>query len=148
MELILLVLILSAVFVLVLLWVKTDELSRRQDRAEQQVRDLQAALTKIRGTVGRLDATRENRAVQAAAAAPPWAAPSLWPVESIHSGGPSAPATARSGGPPRVGRAGRGSRAPGLRAGHLGRPGSPPTCRARDRGAHAPRARPDAARGR
>ncbi len=82
MELILLVLILSAVFVLVLLWVKTDELSRRQDRAEQQVRDLQAALTKIRGTVGRLDATRENRAVQAAAAAPPWAAPVAPPAVS------------------------------------------------------------------
>ena len=74
MELILLVLILSVVFVLVLLWAKTDEVARRQDHAEQQVRELQASLTKIQGTVARLAAAPGKTVAQAAAAAPPSAA--------------------------------------------------------------------------
>ena len=74
MELILLVLILSVAFVLVLLWAKTDEVARRQDHAEQQVRELQASLTKIQGTVARLAAAPGKTVAQAAAAAPPNAA--------------------------------------------------------------------------
>ncbi len=73
MELILLV-ILSVVFVLVLLWVKTDELTGRQKQTEQQVRELVASLTKIQGTVARLDAAPGKTAVQAPPPAPPKAA--------------------------------------------------------------------------
>ena len=75
MELILLVLILSVVFVLVLLWAKTDEVARRQDHAEQQVRELQAGLTKIQGTVARLGAAPGKTVAQTPAAAPSKTAP-------------------------------------------------------------------------
>src|SRR5664280_2328954 len=74
MELILLVLILSVVFVLVLLWAKTDEVARRQDDADERVRELQASLTKIQGTVARLAAAPGKIVPQAPAAAPAKAA--------------------------------------------------------------------------
>jgi hypothetical protein len=74
MELILLVLILSVVFVLVLLWAKTDQVSRRQDHAEERLRELQAGLAKVQGTVARLGAATGKTVAQAPAAAPPRAA--------------------------------------------------------------------------
>jgi hypothetical protein len=97
MELILLVLILSVVFVLVLLWVKTDEVARRQDLAEQQVREMHASLTKIQGTVARLDAAPVKTVVQAPAAAPPKAARVAPPDVSAR---PAATAPAREAPPP------------------------------------------------
>jgi peptidoglycan hydrolase CwlO-like protein len=162
MELILLVLILSVVFGRVLRWVKTDELTRRQDHAEQQVRELQASLTKIQGTVARLDAAPGKIVAQAPAAAPPKAAQVAAAAVSAPpaavSARPAAAAPVQKAPPPRPRPArearrgwvapGGGPRAPRLRAGHLGRPDSRPSCRARDRGAHAPRARPHAAHGR
>ena len=44
MDLMLLIIVLAVVFVLVLLWVKTDELSRRQERADEHAHELQAGI--------------------------------------------------------------------------------------------------------
>ena len=74
MELILLVLILCVVFVLVLLWVKTDEVTRRQERADEQVHELQTSLAQVQRKVGKLAAVLTKEVVQRPAAAPPKAA--------------------------------------------------------------------------
>ena len=95
MDLMLLIIVLAVVFVLVLLWVKTDELSRRQERADKDAVALEARLEKLQWKVAKLAAAPTTTAVQAREAATPVVAPAAAPV--MPAAAPARPAAAASG---------------------------------------------------
>jgi uncharacterized membrane protein len=90
MDLMLLIIVLAVVFVLVLLWVKTDELSRRQERADEHAHELQAGIERLQRKVAKLAAAPTTAVVQAGDAPPPKAAPV---VAAAASARPAAPAS-------------------------------------------------------
>jgi uncharacterized membrane protein len=95
MDLILLVSILTVVFVLVLLWAKTDEVARRQERADEHAVVLEARLEKLQRTVAKLASAPATAVVQAREAATPVVAPAAAPV--MPAAAPARPAAAASG---------------------------------------------------
>ncbi|HEX7398956.1 MAG TPA: hypothetical protein VF302_04250, partial [Candidatus Limnocylindrales bacterium] len=94
MELVLLVFILSVVFVVVLLWIRADEVTRRQDHVEEQVHELQRSLAKIQRTAGKLSTAPTKVAGQPPEAASHEAAhaapPAAWPRTAAVAPGPEA----------------------------------------------------------
>ncbi|HEX7399608.1 MAG TPA: DUF2339 domain-containing protein, partial [Candidatus Limnocylindrales bacterium] len=95
MDLMLLIIVLAVVFVLVLLWVKTDEVARRQERAEKDAVALEARLEKLQWKVAKLASAPTTTAVQAREAATPVVAPAAPPV--MPAAAPPRPAAAASG---------------------------------------------------
>jgi hypothetical protein len=88
MDLMLLIIVLAVVFVLVLLWVKTDELSRRQERADEHAHELQAGIERLQRKVAKLAAAPATAVVQAAP--PPTVTPVAAAAASVR---PAAPAS-------------------------------------------------------
>ena len=110
MDLLLLLLILAVVVALVLLWAKTDEMTRRQERADEQVDELRASLAHVRRTVAKLAAAPALTVPGAPKAAPPMPAlpvagpPVAAPPLAAHAATPaiSAPSAALAPGPLRA----------------------------------------------
>src|SRR5450759_4076645 len=101
MDLMLLIIVLAVVFVLVLLWVKTDELSRRQERADEHAHELQAGIERLQRKVAKRPAAPATAVVQAAP--PPTVTPVAAAAASVRPAAPvSGPAipSQRSAPPP------------------------------------------------
>ena len=98
MDLMLLIIVLAVVFVLVLLWVKTDELSRRQERTDKDAVALEARLERLQSKVAKLaSAPTTTAVVQAREAATPEVAPVAAPLMPAAAAAPVRPAAAASG---------------------------------------------------